>query len=398
MKTGKMIRYAMITFFCVLILSIGNAQEVIQATIKKGNDVNKVDLFIRPNFSNTDPSIYLFQLQFPIAWPDLATPTPTGLLITMDPAFTAFFGNYSVSVYPVATHAGTSEMYFTISLNRIGSAPTFWVSGTEYSVLTAQFTNVGPAPMAMVKVADYLNGGSNGQGNYYTLNGLGTYYRDNTDSRNNFYFTPQSTIGGDAANGFAQTLDQIILPANILSFSGYKDGSRNQLQWTTRSEQNNLGFEVQRSIDAVNYVAIGFVNSLAVAGNSSVNLNYAFTDNDVKGIKQYYRLKLVDLNGNSKFSNIVTIRSDIPAIISLERLYPNPAATTINLQISLPYRDKLSITVTDLSGHKVLQQNISAEPGVNTLPLDVSALPGGNYFISVVSSNAGISSGKFVKQ
>lgn len=399
MKTGKIKTGLILIFIVALQLNISYAQNVIQSTIKKGSAVNRVDLFIKPNFSNSDPAVYLFQLQFPITWPNLALPTPTGLLITLDPAFTAFFGNYTVTVYPLATHAGTSENCYTISLIRVGSAPTFWTSGTEYKVLTAEFTNIGTAPMTLVRVSDFLDRGSDKQGNYYALSGLGTYYRDNVSPISNFYFTPQSTIGGTANDGYAQTLDFIVLSsADLLSFSGYKDGSRNQLRWTTSTEKNNKGFEVQRSPDGINFSDIGFVNSLANGGNSSVTLNYAFTDNNVTGIKQYYRLRLVDLAGNSKLSNVVLIKSDKPTLITIDGLFPNPATTTINLRVGAPNRDRLTIVVTDISGRMVMQQNMNVETGNNTLPLDISALPDGNYFIKLISSNGEVSTGRFVKQ
>ena len=70
------------------------------------------------------------------------------------------------------------------------------------------------------------------------------------------------------------------LPVTLLSFRGYKDGSRNQLRWTTTTELNNRGFEVQRSTDGINYSVIGFVNSIALFGNSSSDLDYTFTDNN----------------------------------------------------------------------------------------------------------------------
>ena len=205
-------------------------------------------------------------------------------------------------------------------------------------------------------------------------------------------------------NLLMSTLNQLtsaaftILPVDLLSFSGYKDGSRNQLRWTTSTEKNNKGFEVQRSLDGINFSDIGYVNSLANGGNSSVKLNYAFTDNNVTGIKQYYRLRLVDLAGNSKLSNVVLIKSDKPTLITIDGLFPNPATATINLRVGAPNRDKVSMLVTDMSGRIVMQLSMNVETGSNTLPLDISALPGGDYFIKLISSNGEVTTGRFVKQ
>ena len=50
------------------------------------------------------------------------------------------------------------------------------------------------------------------------------------------------------------------LPVSLLSFSGYRDGNINRLQWTTASEQNNQGFDVERSKDGISFFSVGFVN------------------------------------------------------------------------------------------------------------------------------------------
>ena len=204
-------------------------------------------------------------------------------------------------------------------------------------------------------------------------------------------------------NLLMSTLNQLtsaaftILPVDLLSFSGYKDGSRNQLRWTTATEQNNKGFEVQRSLDGINYTPIGFVNSLAPGGSSSIELHYAFTDNNVTGLKQFYRLRQVDFDGRNKISNIVLLKSDRPTMITIDGIFPNPATTTINILVGAPNKDKVSIVVTDMSGRIMMAKNMNVETGSNTLPLDVSRLAGGNYFIRMIGSDGEAALGKFVK-
>ncbi len=189
----------------------------------------------------------------------------------------------------------------------------------------------------------------------------------------------------------------IVLPVDLLSFSGYKDGSRNQLRWKTATEQNNKGFEVQRSLDGVNYDPIGFVNSLAPGGSSSLELNYAFTDNNVTGLRQYYRLRQVDFDGRSKISNIVLLKSDKPTLITLDGFFPNPATTTINMLVGAPAKDKIMVIVTDMSGRAMITKNMNVETGSNTLPLDIAALAGGSYVIKLISSDGEVVTGRFVK-
>lgn len=189
-----------------------------------------------------------------------------------------------------------------------------------------------------------------------------------------------------------------VLPVNLLTFSGYKDGTRNQLRWSTSTEQNNKGFEVQRSLDGINYSTIAFVNSLAPGGSSSVQLNYSYTDINVTGLKQYYRLRQVDFDNRSKLSNIVLIKSDKPDVITIDALFPNPATTVVNLMLSSPVRDKVQMMVTDMSGRIVMQRQMNVETGTNNLPINVSALAGGTYMIRLIDSNGEATTGKFIKQ
>ena len=189
------------------------------------------------------------------------------------------------------------------------------------------------------------------------------------------------------------------LPVSLQNFSGYKDGSRNQLRWTTVSENNNSGFEVQRSTDGINYTALGFVNSQAVSGTSSIQLYYSFTDNNVTGSKQYYRLRQVDFDNHSKLSNIVLIKGDKPVTLTIDGLYPNPASSTVNVLIATPNKDKVTMLITDLAGRTVIQQVVSVETGSNTIPVDISRIANGTYMVKLVCGNncEGVV-GKFVKQ
>ncbi|HMK25760.1 MAG TPA: T9SS type A sorting domain-containing protein [Chitinophagaceae bacterium] len=189
------------------------------------------------------------------------------------------------------------------------------------------------------------------------------------------------------------------LPISLLNFSGYKDGSRNQLRWTTSSEQDNSGFEVQRSTDGINYTVLGFVNSQATGGNSSIQLNYVFADNNIIGSRQYYRLRQVDFAGNSKFSNIVLIKGNKPLTLMIDGLFPNPASNIVNVLIATPGKDKVTMIVTDIAGRTVIQQQLNVETGSSTIPLDISRLTNGTYMVKLVcSSNCEMAVGKFVKQ
>ncbi len=99
------------------------------------------------------------------------------------------------------------------------------------------------------------------------------------------------------------------LPVTLLNFSGEVNGKQNWLHWATASEENNTGFEVQRSNDGYSFNKVGFVNTKAANGNSDLKLNYDFSDIGFASTN-YYRLKQIDKDGKFSYSNIVVLKDN----------------------------------------------------------------------------------------
>jgi trimeric autotransporter adhesin len=250
-------------------------QSLIQGTIKSGAGSNDIEVWLKPNFSNSTQ--YLFQIGMPIAYPANASSQPTGLNVTLDPGFVAAFGNnYTVTVNPIATATGGTEKYLNIVLIRGGvgaSSPQTWTAGTEFKVLTASFVP-SSAPASLVKLADYQDGGSDGLGNFYTQDGNNNYYIT-PNSIGNFYAAPgQSTVGGNASMGYAQTIASIGCSAPVVNaISGVSTvctGSAIQLSDATAGGVWSSG---NTSVATVN--ASGLVTG-AAAGSATIS--YAVTN------------------------------------------------------------------------------------------------------------------------
>jgi hypothetical protein len=192
-----------------LLISLrATSQNLIQATLKMGDAPNKVDVWLRPNFTNNNVH-NLFQIGLPIAWPAKAPVQPTGISVIQDPGFVATFGNnYLPTINPIASSTNLLEKYITVFLVRLGngaSNPQSWTSGVEFKVLTIVFDNPVGSPGSPVKLADYQDGGSSGQGNFYTQDESNNFYVT-TNSIGNFYSSPgQSTITGNNSTGSIQT-------------------------------------------------------------------------------------------------------------------------------------------------------------------------------------------------
>jgi hypothetical protein len=216
--------------------------------------------------------------------------------------------------------------------------------------------------------------------------------------------TIQIGFEGVSYYGNAIGLDDItitatgLVPVRLVNFSGERVGNnKNHLVWSTATEINNAGFELQRSVNGREFSKIEFVNSKAEGGNSTRTMNYTFTDNSAFATTTFYRLKQMDKDGKVQFSNIVMIRGTRATNVEIAGIYPNPVMNKLNLVIASPVLSNATVIVTDLAGKVVMQKVIQLVSGDNNLPLDVKQIANGTYNLKVISAS-GNSNVKFVKQ
>lgn len=160
------------------------------------------------------------------------------------------------------------------------------------------------------------------------------------------------------------------LPVCMNSFKGNLLNNTATLNWSTSSESNNKGFEIERSNNGIDFETIGFV---AGAGNSNKLINYSFVDGNVNAPINYYRLKQIDFDGKFSYSETLTLNSDE---INFD-ITPNPFANQITINAS-DADQVISAEVMDLSGKVKL--NASNSGMVN---IDTHELSQGIYFIRV---------------
>lgn len=165
------------------------------------------------------------------------------------------------------------------------------------------------------------------------------------------------------------------LPVELIYFTAVKEGSTSLLQWSTALEINSDYFSVERSIDGGNdFIEIG---QISAAGNSTQPLSY-FTKDDAPatGIN-YYRLRIVDIDGSFEYSNIVALNFETNVYISI---YPNPSNGFITIESN-------SLPVSNVSLYDVTGKVVSELSNINTVKsqLDVSTLSEGVYWLHVNS-------------
>lgn len=262
-----------------------------------------------------------------------------------------------------ATYAGNASIAVT------NVSATLDVVIVAYSGTCGSFTSIGCA-----------DGPGNGGSETAALTGL--------NAGETYYFRVWSYGAGAASNGtFTVTVTgSAVFPVTLVNFSGEKAGSANKLIWSTSTEVNNRGFELERSADGRNFTGLTFVNSKAENGNSNSLLNYSYIDARPLSGNNYYRLKQIDKDGKTTYSDIVVLKAKATEI-TLSSVYPNPATRELNMIITSPRAEKVTIVVTDLTGKMIMQQNAQLVIGDNQSQMNVQQLAAGTYLIKAICAN-----------
>ena len=186
---------------------------------------------------------------------------------------------------------------------------------------------------------------------------------------------------GDNNKAFISALRQrvISLPVVLSSFKALKEADKVNIKWSTTSEKNFSHFEVLRSVDGKSFSSIAVVTS---TGNSNTRVDYSFKDaNPFQGVN-YYQLKMVDRDGTSKESIIVSVDFDINKADVV--IISNSDLGTITFNIYSPQLGPGQIDIVDVNGKKLLSKAVDFEKGNNSFNFKLSIA--NQLLISVVSS------------
>ncbi len=181
------------------------------------------------------------------------------------------------------------------------------------------------------------------------------------------------------------------LPVNLTSFSVTPQKFGNVLlEWYTATEQNNVGFDVERSVinennSVTSWNKIGFINGF---GNSNAPHKYNYTDKSpAGGYKFAYRLKQIDTKGEAKYYD----QKEVSIIINdfgLYQNYPNPFNPSTVIKYQVPIDANVKIILFNSIGEEVeTLLNDHKQAGIYELQLNSSNLASGVYYYRLDSGN-----------
>ena len=179
----------------------------------------------------------------------------------------------------------------------------------------------------------------------------------------------------------------VILPVKLLGFSGNYHDNATALSWETEAEVNFDHYEIERSNNGSDFIYTGKV--AAQSGNDKKQ--YSFNDNiaTVNGSLFYYRLKMVDIDGKFKYSNVILIRRDAKSINGIS-VSPNPVVGSgaATVRITSATSGKIDLRVIDMAGKIVLQQQTRVSEGTNSISINnTTRLQSGIYTVQVLQND-----------
>jgi hypothetical protein len=181
------------------------------------------------------------------------------------------------------------------------------------------------------------------------------------------------------------------VPVQLASFTGLVlNRGEIRLEWTTLTETNNYGFEVQRSSNSGNgYRTLpnGFVPG---RGTSLVPYSYSYFDTTVGSGTWYYRLRQVDLDGTVHYSDAIrvdmatSVKNRTPLEFALFQNYPNPFNPSTTISYQLPRDNPVTLKVYDLLGREIaVLVDEQKEAGHHSVEFDGRHLPSGAYIYRI---------------
>jgi trimeric autotransporter adhesin len=175
----------------------------------------------------------------------------------------------------------------------------------------------------------------------------------------------------------------VVLPVDLLSFSGHLNQQQHAaLQWQTTNQFNLDNFTIERSYDGVQFGVAGTVRAVQ---NPATIQTYTFTDPVLAKAVNFYRLKMLDLDGRFKYSAIVRVNNNKPA--SFVELLQNPVRDNISFLIDNSENKAVSAILFNTAGQMVRRWDLGKIDGNVVLPFNNSQLANGVYTLRVMAGD-----------
>ncbi|MCZ2392695.1 MAG: right-handed parallel beta-helix repeat-containing protein [Chitinophagales bacterium] len=184
-------------------------------------------------------------------------------------------------------------------------------------------------------------------------------------------------VNSFSSGTIAMTLDESILPLDLISFIAGAVNDKTQLQWNTVNEVNVSHFEIERSSDGIHWEILSSINA-----TNGIAQQYTAWDNAPHQGDNYYRLKMIDIDGSFKYSKIVQVFFANNSLAPDFSVYPNPSKGDFTITAKDMTTPTAKIQIFDELGRMIFNHQI--KEGKNSIHLE--HLPSGTYILNINSS------------
>ncbi len=300
-----------------------------------------------------------------------------------------YFKNSSGNnVTQLTPYFNTAAQPFTVSVFSVtAGAPgtSLWTSGAQTSV-------IGANPVAVPNVA--VSGDFFAVVSQTGTTNFGAAYETESPIRTGVFFFRTTGAWGDFApnNTFKVMMEAQLatsLPVTFVTFTGLVQNSNTFLNWSTTNEINNAYYTVERAENPNNFSAIGTV---AASTNTAGTNKYQFTDRTLSAVNSnvvYYRLKQVDKDGLTRYSNIIKVNK--VGKYNFEVVVINPSKNTVQMVVSTDKAQRIDLQLLNHAGQMIASKEVDLSAGANSLSIGGTAtLAKGLYMLKVVRDGEAI--------
>jgi hypothetical protein len=182
--------------------------------------------------------------------------------------------------------------------------------------------------------------------------------------------------------------DGQVLPVELAAFAARQTGDGTvRLAWQTAAETDNAGFEVQRRRET-GWTRVGYVQSKTPGGSATEVNAYRFVVGDLPAGTHRFRLKQVDLDGQTTLTDPIRVTVEMREAVTLTTPAPNPASTHTTLSFAVKERAETTITLYNTLGQRVATVYAGTPPAgeQQTTQFDATGLSSGRYFLRIRAS------------
>jgi hypothetical protein len=199
-----------------------------------------------------------------------------------------------------------------------------------------------------------------------------------TNNKNFLIGAPFADNAGTDAGAVYFNKSGLLLPVELDNFEAIEESGGIHLKWSTLSEINNYGFEIERSFNDEEWITRGFISG---SGTTIEKKTYSYRDELFVNGKYQYRLKQVDFDGSYKYSTVVEIDFNFIHDYNLSQNFPNPFNPTTNIKFAISDFGFTTLKIYDVLGNEIATLvNEEKAPGVYEVVFDAVGISSGIYF------------------